>query len=269
MVKKERSMTSQANSRQSLSYGIATLLIFIFLCVWTIVTFTKHEKQRDLNHWQTTLDIVANSKTQAVNRWIRQSFAVMERLAENPSLQMYSQQLIDRNDQETEIETSQISYLRNLIYATAEQNGFLDSTQTKSPIKANISYTANRGIAVIGKNFNIVTATPGFEKLSPELTKIISQVAITQEPAIIDINLNSNQVAVIGFAVPFHGLQHAVGKLKFLGVIYGYLDAESSLYPILQSDGNHLSKTMATMLYTNQLSLEFFLNISITPRFVL
>ena len=104
---------------------------------------------------------MADSRAGHIQQWVDSQFLVLQELAENGSLQLYTKKLQQSNSKGSDTEPAQLSYLRNLIYSTAEKTGFLDTKRATSPIKANVAFEADYSLSLIDKNLMIITATPG------------------------------------------------------------------------------------------------------------
>lgn len=236
--------------------GVIFLSIFVAVCTGAIIGLAKHESQRDYNNWKITLGVMTDTQANAINQWLDSQMAILLNLSRNPSLQLYSQQISQRqsaNFQSEETEMAQVSYLRNLIFSTAERNGFFDQHQEVSPIKANVAFHAGRGLALYDQNQELITATPGISRPGNLLRVKIRDVLTSGKASVTGLTLNEDNVPIIGFLVPFQGLQRGSGATQEnLGVIYGFKEAGDTIYPLLKSVGRVTKTDESLLVKVNQ-----------------
>jgi PAS domain S-box-containing protein len=222
--------------------GFCILVFFSAISAYAILTLVNHEIKRDYDKWRITLGVLADNRAGDVSKWVENQFAVLNNLAQNGSVQLYTQQLLRQNKSESDAEPAQISYLRNLLYSTADKNNFLDSEQAASPIQANITFQANNGMALISKDLEIITATPGIDGLANHLRQTILEVISTGKPMLYDLRINSNNQPVVGFLAPVYPLQVQTGSQEPVAVLFAVKNAQNTLFPLLKSE----SKTTLT-----------------------
>ena len=232
--------------------AVIILLCFIGLAAFSIYKLSLYEQQRDLNNWRITLGVMADSHSNSVNRWIDQQFNVLQELADNGSLRMYTQQLLRQPEANREgAATAQISYLGNLIRSTAERNGFTDKEQPSPQIKANIAFHANNSLSLLGKNRMIIAGTSGVTEPDSRLSKAVNNVLEKGKSRIYDLFLNENNHAVVGFLVPVFGLQQLSDSRKPVGVLFGVKDANQYLFPLLASSSTTTNSDETVLVKKN------------------
>ena len=233
---------------RSVFVGAATLMIFVLVATGAIVRLTRYERERDLGNWQLTLGVLADAKAGLVDKWVEAQFAVLQELADNGSVQLYAQQLDRRLDENQSAEPAEISYLRNLIRATAERQGFRDQDPAGGRINANVAWHANNALTLIDRNLRIIAATPGMPELDDSLSKALTEVLASGHRALFDLHQNANGRAAMGFLVPVFGLQPQGGgaQPQAIAVLYGVRDATETLFPLLvaQKTVNHTDETL-------------------------
>jgi len=74
--------------------GCGTLAAFLVVGAWSIFAFVGHERQRDLDSWQITLGVMADNHANKILHWVDAQFSVLSELAQNGSVQLYTQQLL-------------------------------------------------------------------------------------------------------------------------------------------------------------------------------
>ncbi len=230
-------MAERSSNKQSIIVGITVLALLLILGVWSIFRLIKHEHQRDLSNWQITLGVMADSKTAGIQKWLDSQFEVLQELSENGSLQLYTKHLMQSPNETNDIEPAQLEFLRNLIYATAERAGFMDTTRSTSPIKANIAFQAAYSLALVDRNSSIITATPGASIPDTKLIKTVKNVLKNGTPALYDLHLNAKSIPIIGFIVPVFSLQVEKGHKEAIGALVGMKHAGQTLFPLLKSTG--------------------------------
>ena len=94
----------------------AILLCVIAAGIYFVLSLIRYERQRDLNNWQITLSVVADSRATDIIKWVDGRFAVLQELAANGSLQLYAEQLLINPEAPRESEAVQLSCDGNLIF---------------------------------------------------------------------------------------------------------------------------------------------------------
>ena len=240
-------MQKKQQLKNSLVIAVILVILFTSLGLWAIFRLKDLEKNRDLANWQIILGVMADSRANAVNRWIDQQFAVLHQLAGNGSLQFYVQQIIAPPNPGQQPDIGQITYIRNLVSATAKRHNFSEKEQNQPQIKANLAFTANNSLTIFAQDQSIIAATPGVSKPDSRLSAEIEKVLKNGKPAIYDLFLNNNNHPVTGFLMPIFALHKDKSAQQAIGVIYGVKDASQHLFRLLESNSNS-TKTDETML---------------------
>ena len=249
-----------SNTKHTSFYISAGILLAVLIIgIWAVFSLTKYERKRDLSNWRLTLGVMADSRANAVDTWAESRFAILRELSLNGSLQLYVQQLVDRPDQNRDSEPAQLSYLRNLLIATAQRGGF-DSRQPSSPmVNANIAFHADNGITLFSSSSRIITSTLGITQPDIQLKKAIQSVFASGEHAFYNMFLNANNQPVVGFLVPVFALQKQSNEQLPIAVIYGFQNASKSLFNILESKGLS-TETTETLLVRQDSNLVVYLS---------
>lgn len=206
--------------RRPVMLAFVALLLVALGATIVIFRFVASERERDMQAWQIRLGIVADSRTAAVEDWLKGEFGAIRELADNGSLQIYMTELSlaggDRN--QVTAEPAQIAYLRNLLIATAEREGF--STEVSdSAVNANVPRRGLGGIAVLDAKGVVMVATPGMAPLDGAIRDFLNGRR-PNERALMDALAGPGGVAVIGFAEPVFGVQ-ADRQSPAIGTIFG------------------------------------------------
>jgi len=232
-------------SSRTLIIALVSLLVIVIGGVSGVKTLVRHERQRDLDAWELTLNVMADTRAEQIQRWVASQFTVLNELAGNGSLQIYTQQLQQDRPTGGEIEPAQLSYLRNLILDTAQRTGFVASEGINRTIPANVASLADAGLALVAKDLTVMCATPGMPAVSAELGQSLHSVLASGAPGIHDIAMDSQGRPVLTFLTPvFAALPQpdSGGGKTPIAVLVGMKNAAKSLFPLLDSS----SATTAT-----------------------
>lgn len=252
--------TDSHNNRRTLFLAFACLLVIFVGGAVAVKALARHEKQRDLDAWELTLNVMADSRAQQIQRWANGKFLALSELAANGSLQVYTQQLLQNKSKESVVEPAQLSYLNNLILDTAQRYDFVATATLSQSIPANVTCLADAGLALVAKNMRVISATPGMPALGAELQQAIHNVMKNGSPDILDIALDNQGRPAIHFLVPvFAALpQSGVGKHP-VAVLIGMDNAAKTLFPLLTSD-SATTKTDEAILIRQDNNLVVYLS---------
>ncbi len=225
-------MKEEQSVKKSFLVSLAVFIVFFAVGLWSIVALVGHERRRDLNGWQITLGIMADSRANSIQQWVAEQFAVLNELARNGSLQLYTQQLQAKSAGAAETESAQVSYLRSLIRATAERTGFIDQDRTAPPVPANVAFQADAALMLFDRDRRLITSTPGISDPDPQLLALL-QEAMTSGPLLYDLHLNANNQAIAGFIVPVFSLQPQGDRQEPVGALVGLKNAAKTIFPLL------------------------------------
>ncbi len=216
--------------------AIALLVGTLLLATWMLTQFVNNEKIRDLKDWEITLGVMADNRAVAIEQWLASQFTPLMELSDNGSLQLYISQLeLGRKGQSSNPEPAQISYLRNLIKATAIRTGITALSSDQHAIPANLKLPSNSGLALVDTAGQILVATPSMPTLDNRAQQRILLAIKNGQRQIRDIHLNSRQQPVMGFIVPIPGLDGLSDQKRPAGAIVAVKAVSSELYPLLRS----------------------------------
>lgn len=231
-------MNLPPSPRKPVLAGVTILIALVLGGLWLIFSYLDLERDRDLADWRIRLGLVADTRAAAIDDWLARQFGGLRELADNASLQLYLSQLAAAAASDPDIEPAQLGYLRNLIHAAAERNGYRAPGDAEPVIRANIPATGSRGLALLDREGRVVVATPGMPAIDPEDRARIGQALATNRPTLRDLRLDAAGQATVGFIVPVgavQGLQTETGRSP-VGALYG-LKPASELYPLLADRG--------------------------------
>jgi len=227
-------MTDQTSSDRRIAWIIsATLLIVLLGGLGGIRALVGLERQRDLDSWQLTLGLMADSKAKRLHDWQEGRLAALQELAKNGSVQLYSQTL---QRGESESEPAQLSYLRNLILDSAERHGFVESPGARPAIPANTSYRADAGLALFARDLTPIAATPELPTVTEELKQAMSTAMSTGVAAVGEIAIDAQGRPLISLIVPVFALQASAPGQEAVAVLLAINNASTSLFPLLRPE---------------------------------
>lgn len=230
-------MHDQPAHRRPLLIGIGILLLFVAAGIAAIRAFVNHERQRDLESWQVTLGVMADSRANDIERFVDSQIRVLRELSQNGSLQLYTQQILERREMDDETEAALLSYLRNLILSTAEREGFTDSGRAVMAIPANIAVHADAALLLVDRRAAVIAATPGITSLPAGLQEAMARTLQSGRSSVYGIFLNENNQPIVGFLVPVFAMPEQGGQARTIAVLAGLKDARETLFPLLAARG--------------------------------
>lgn len=216
--------------------GVAgTLALFAAVGVSLAVEFVSGERERALQQWQVRLGVVADSRTGDVSLWLNQPFATLRSLAQNASLQLYVGGLAQAAGAK-DSEAVEGGYLRNLLTATAQRDGFVAS-RPKEQINANVESSGTSGLAITDPGGRILVATSGMPALPPQFQQAMAE-AKQGKPGLVDINISAAGLPVIGFVQPIYSIQGDPGVTPSIGFVAGMKEVDRDLFSRLDQPGD-------------------------------
>lgn len=208
----------------------------VALAVFFVLRFVDSERQRDLYAWQQRMDIVAESRLAALDNWLERQFGAVRALAQNTSLELYLTELANlKGTGELTGEEPEFGYLRNLLAATAEAQGFADRSGGEE-IPANVTRLALAGLALFDRDGKPVVATRTMPVDDAGLLGALHDSA-PGERRLIDLARGADGEPRIGFLVPVYALQSDETAASQIGWVAGLKPVARELYPLLRQPG--------------------------------
>ena len=242
--------------------GFTAFMVLLLCLVGGMIglrSLLRYERQRDLDTWQITLNVMADSRAKRVQQWVATQFAALNELAANGSLQIYSQQLQREAKEESPSEPAQLSYLRNLILDAAKRNAFVEAANQKPLIPANIVQRADAGLALLAKDMAVIAATPGLPIVTIGLQQAVAEVMASGSARIEDIFLDDQGRPLLSFVVPVFALQKSDAGKEVVAVLLGIKNATTTLFPLLESEVA-VTKSAETMLVRRDQNLVVYVS---------
>ncbi len=233
-------------------YSIATLVTLIVITgMWLVSRYAALDLDRDLQTWREKLNLVSESRTEALNDWIGDQFDMLRALAGNPSLQLYMTELqmapaqVSNNSAQG---SAQKAYLRNLLMFTAEKGGFAEASNTD--IRANVQQESKSGLAVLNSKNEVVVSTSMDNATREFLVKEAAAVAAGKE-GFIDIRKNQDGDIMLGFVVPVYSIQGDKNPEAQIGKVAGATLINDKWFALLKHPGV-VEKTLEVILARKQ-----------------
>ncbi len=238
----EEEKQADRRARRTMLAVLGLLGICAAVGIGLAIHFVQSERQRTLQQWQVRLGIVADSRASDVAQWLDSQYTTMRDLAQNASLQMYVGGLTAGAK---DTQTVEGGYLRNLLTATAQRDGFIPS-RPKQQINANVAITGTSGLAILDTSGKALVATNGMPALPPEFVAAQAQ-AMQGKPGLVDAQLGGQGLPVIGFAMPVYSIQGDAGVTPNIGFVVGLKELGQDLFGRLAQPGD-TSETAETYL---------------------
>lgn len=215
---------------KSMHIATALLLTFLIVGVWGVLRFVDAENGRELLRWQDRMGVVADSRVDAVERWLEGQKGVAAGLAENTSLRLYVSQ-IEYADKDVDTSPER-TFLRNLLVATADRAGYLE-TSGREDVRANIEASGRRGLALLDASGEVLTATRDFPHLDAGARVAIETALQQHGTGVRDLYLNADGEPSMAFFAPIHAVQGD----QLLGLVMAVRPVGDELYPLLRQRG--------------------------------
>ncbi|MFW0776892.1 MAG: HD domain-containing phosphohydrolase [Rickettsiales bacterium] len=241
-------------------YGIVLLVAAIIVVgVWLISRFTTMDLARDMQAWQEKLNLIAESRSDEINKWVDGNFIELQSLANNPSLQLYMSELAtigqENKPANTSEEPAQKAYLRNLLLFTANRAGY-SSENSLASIHANVEEESKGGLIVLNAKNDVVVSTP----MSPA-TRAVLLANVKNfkrgKDGLIDIEASKGHAPQIGFTVPIFSIQSERNAEAQIGRVVGIKTIDKSFFDLLKHPGTIENTLEAVLVRKAKNKLEY------------
>lgn len=183
------------------------LIVAVAGGVGATVRFVMAERDRDLYQWQKRLGTVADARGGAVDQWIGAQFATLQSLSENTALQIYFTELMRSGGDRRRVteEPAQLSYLRNLLIAAANEGKFV-AKLSGPDVPANVRRLGDAGLALSDNDGRVIVSTPNMPPVEGGLAEFVRN-APRGRPAFRDVEANAAGTPAIAVLTPILALQ--------------------------------------------------------------
>jgi PAS domain S-box-containing protein len=237
----------------------ATAVAIIAVAVLGLVgvdRFAAGERERAMRAWQTRLAIVADSRAEAITRWVAAQYGALDDIAENLSVQLYLTELAatPTGDRASEA-LAQTGYLENLLKAVASRAGFI-APAASVDTDANVRRSGVAGIALLDRTGDVVAATAHLPPLEGRLGTFLSATSPT-EHGMLDIYLNDAGRPALALSAPIFAVQGDRAADRLAGRVVGVREVAASLYPLLHQPGLPWSSAEAVLVRGRDAAVEY------------
>ncbi|MFQ5635431.1 MAG: HD-GYP domain-containing protein [Gammaproteobacteria bacterium] len=242
-------IASPPPSRVAIAIPLAVLAGLVLIGAFFINVYVEQERQRDLQQWEARLGLVADAKSRAIGKLLGQSFDDLQELADNASLQLYLGQLLRPGAGASgETEAASLSYLRNLVLASADRFGYWSIDTPR--VNANLALTGATGMAVLDLEFNPVVATPGMPPLGEPVHATLRRALTGIGRQASGLVPDGRDRAVVVFAVPVRAIMgsRSGDEDEPIGLLVGIKDAARELFPIVAGGAGFAEDSEAILL---------------------
>lgn len=214
----------------------AVLLATVCVALYGAYAFTERERARDVQLLQTRMNVVADSRADAVRRWLAAQYGVLAGLADNASLQIYIK-VVSAGDGEEPFDPdpANLTYLRTLLEATASRSGFQPRVQSPS-LPANVRPLGDACIALIDPRGSVIVATAGMPPLEGRIAAFLERVP-PPERGLLDLAVKTAETPQLGFVVPVLTQEPGEATSSVIARVLGVRSAGNEFYDTLVQPG--------------------------------
>lgn len=234
--------------RASVAAAAALLALLLGVGAFLINAYIGEEKQRDLLQWETRLGLVADTKADAIARLLATDRRNLEELAANASLRFYLWQAAGAGEPAAgpaAAEAGSLGYLRNLLLAAADRDGFGSGSAARVP--ANMPQPRSAGLALLDGRLRPLVATPGLFELADTYAAVAQQALAGQR--VVVLMTDAEDQAVLVQALPIATVSGAgADAARPLGVLLAIRAAATDLYPLLSRGPDFAEESESLLL---------------------
>lgn len=180
--------------------------------------FIEADYTRDEKDWQDKLSLIAQTRASNISLWVQSEQTSIQNIANNPSLKLYVTEWISARDraiedklsgakppgrelaEETEEDTAQATFIRNLLVYSAERFGYTSASALSSISRDEANDT---GLMLVGNDGLPLIAIPS-EKLNAEVLEKLQRFTTG---GMSDIYSSPDGAILIGFSEPVAAIQ--------------------------------------------------------------
>jgi PAS domain S-box-containing protein len=218
--------------------------------------FAAAERARDLRAWQTRLSIIADSRADAVARWVEAQYDALDDISDNLSVQLYMTELSATPAAARSPEAlAQAAYLENLQKAVAARAGFT-GPEIGPQVDANVRRVGVAGIALLDRDGAVVAATPAMPPLAGRLAQFLADAPAAAR-AMLDLHVNEAGRVAVAFSLPVYAVQGDRVPDQLVGRVIGVREVAASLYPLLRQPGIPWASAEAILVRPKDAAVEY------------
>jgi PAS domain S-box-containing protein len=253
-------MPSQAGAmlRGGWRIGLTAAAIAIVAAVglFAVREFAADQRARDLRAWQSRLSVVADSRADAVTRWVAAQYDTLSDIADNLSVQLYVTELATQPaGARTPDALAQMGYLENLLRAVASHGGYV-GPEIGPAVEANVRRVGVAGIALLDRDGAVVAATPTMPPMDGRLGQFLAASPAAAR-AMLDLYVDDAGRVAVAFAVPVYAVQGDRTPDQLVGRVVGVREVDESLYPLLRQPGIPWTTAEAVLVRAKSAAVEY------------
>lgn len=211
-------------------YGMAvTIAVITVLGLVGVFGFAERERGRALAEWQSKLNLVADTRAQALQGWLSGQWSALGGVSENASVQLYLMDLAGAKG-----DPAQKDYLRNLLTLTAERMGM--EAAPNDAVPANVNRVGVSGLALLDAKGQMIAATRGMPQLEGPLAERLATLP-KAEKSLLDMQLTPTGEVQLGFAVPIFSVQGDQDASSQVGSVVALRTLDEGFYRMLAAPG--------------------------------
>lgn len=204
------------------------------MLIISMLQFAHSQYMREQQNWEVKLNLIADSRAEAVSTWLDARMSDIEGLAANASLQLYMTELADETSPAGEDTSAQQVYLHHLLTITSERGGFTKS-EGDTVVPANIELAGSGGVALVGKDNKILVGT---SKVPPLQGGLLEFVASAKPGASHVLDLyESGADLQMAFLAPIYAIQGDAKPSDQIGWVLGVRPVGKDLFHLLKHPG--------------------------------
>ncbi|MDH5472613.1 MAG: hypothetical protein OEY61_07140, partial [Gammaproteobacteria bacterium] len=142
--------------------GLILLFLFFAMSFYLISIYVAQERKRDLNGWQSKLNIMADVNQEKLESFLNAEKNKLQELSANSSLKLFLTENYLNNVKNDDVYHAQYAHIRNLIHSVAKDYGFVGANQDS--VNTESDPRINKGLALVDSEGRILMATKGFIK---------------------------------------------------------------------------------------------------------
>lgn len=210
----------------------AVIVAVLAAAVMLVFRFVDDERERALLNWQTRMAIVADSRVAAIEDWLRDERAAIERVASGTTAPLYVMQILDAPEGEARAEAQ---FLRNLLEVTASQAGY-ELPAAGPDVNANVERVARAGIAIVGRDGRMIARTRAMPPIDAALRRFLGTV---ENPGahLYDLHESAAGEVSVGFVAPIYRVQSDPEPGNIIAYVVALKPVAETLFPLLRQPG--------------------------------
>ncbi len=199
--------------------------------------YADAERDRELRRWQDRLGLIADTRTGAVEGWLRNQFDALGALADNASVQLYMSELTTKREPAERLtqDLARSGYLRNLLTVLADREGFA-AAPTGPDVDANVRRLGVAGLALLDSTGRAVAATAGMPAIEGGLQGFVTG-AERGSSALLDMHIGPSGRPAMAFLAPVFAVHGDRSPTRQVGWALGVKQVGRELFQLLRQPG--------------------------------